>query len=399
MVLSEFEPFSSSGINRLSFFKNFLEQQGHFVAVLTTLTSAQGIKKNKTYDLENNIYRAFSLSLLQRRLLSSRRLPIYPTLALEGKYDVWIPFAINKGLKLVKELSIDIILSSFPDFNSIHVAEKIATLTSTKLMTDLRDPPYWIYDNIIPNRKNKHCKNLFTKVINNSDKIITCTQQSKESLTKYYNINQTIEVIGNGYDANIISKLGTYKARNDNFFEIVHIGSFYNEGRDIRPVVKVLEKQSNKLNLKIKLRLIGDSPDQKTIIEINKIAKSITISIEPPVPAIEALSIAKQSDLLLLLQGNRFDRQIPAKVYEYLALNRPIWAVIGINGATHQLLKDYANNVEISDYNNEFEIESSVLSMYKMKPKPLDCNVLSRQEQTKSLNKLFADFRYSSTNN
>lgn len=69
---------------------------------------------------------AFALSLLQRRLLSSRRLPIYPTLAKTGKYATWIPFAVKKGKNLVKQLDIDLVFTSFPDFASVDVAEKIA---------------------------------------------------------------------------------------------------------------------------------------------------------------------------------------------------------------------------------------------------------------------------------
>ena len=53
IVAAEFEPFSSSGINRISFFKQYLEKQGHFVAVLSTVTSAQNLPANTMIDKNN----------------------------------------------------------------------------------------------------------------------------------------------------------------------------------------------------------------------------------------------------------------------------------------------------------------------------------------------------------
>ena len=385
LIAAEFEPFNSSGINRLSFFKKYLQQQGHFVAVLATKTAAQGINAEKDYDHENNIYRAFSLSLLARRLLSSKRLPIYPKLSRTGKYDVWVPFAVAKGKKLIKELDIDLVFSSFPDFASIQVAEKIASQTSTRLITDFRDPPYWIYDKQKTDTKTRYRQEIIKKAIKASDKVIVCTEGSKDSLVSYYNITNKIEIVCNGYDIDVIESLPQIPQRTDDYFEIVHIGSFYSEGRDIKPVVSALEKHTRNQDKKIKLRLIGDLPDSSTIAKINEVAKSFIVSIEPPIAMKQALAIAKQADVLLLLQGERFNRQIPAKVYEYLALNRPILAVVGINGATHQLLKKYDTNVVISDCSSDKCLEEEIGNLYKLEGKKIDCAELSRQRQVETM--------------
>ncbi|MDX2367602.1 MAG: glycosyltransferase [Colwellia sp.] len=385
IVTSEFEPFISSGINRLSFFKRFLEQQGHFVAVLTTNASAQGVCSDKAYDVENNIHRASTLSKLARRLLSSKRLPIYPKLSRTGKYDVWLPFAVKKGKKLVHKLNIDVVFTSFPDFASLCAAQRIAKLTSTKLISDFRDPPYWIYDQASVNKNIGFCKNIVEETIHQSSQVIVCTQDSKSSLNLYYDIVSPIEIIANGYDAEVISALPEFIPRKDEYFEIVHIGSFYDEGRDIKPIVSALEKHAVNINKKIKLRLIGDVPNNHTIAIIRDIAKSITVSIEPPVKMQEALAIAKQADVLLLLQGERFDRQIPAKVYEYLALNRPIWAVVGNKGETRKLLENYSANVVFSTYSKPAEINDGASNIFNINATTEEVIALSRQSQANKL--------------
>jgi len=386
LVTAEFEPFQSSGINRLRFFKQFLENQGHYVAVLTTNTNAQGLKCDKGFDRDNNIYRAFTLSLLCRKLLSSRRFPIYQKLSRMGKYDLWSPFAVKKGKKLVGKLNIDVILSSFPDFTSIQVAEKISRLTKTKLILDFRDPPFWIYDEVTINSKIKYCQKIIEKAVHGSSQIVVCTENSAKSLAKHYNVAEKIEIISNGYDADVISALMPYTARNDDFIEVVHIGSFYDEGRDIKPIVYALEQQGTKQNKKIKLRLIGDIPDAQTIAKIKSIAAIIQVTLEPPVKMQQALAIAKQADILLLLQGERFDRQIPAKAYEYLALNRPIWAVVSYAGETHKLLTKYSSNIIFSNYSDINDIKIGAANLFTQAVRELDVSNLSRQIQTTKLN-------------
>lgn len=391
IVTSEYEPFSASGVNRIRFFKRFLEQQGHFVAILSTVTAAQGLKSNQTFDSDNNIYRAFTLSLLVRRLLSSRRLPIYPSLAKTGKYATWIPFAVNKGKNLVKKLDIDIVFTSFPDFASVDVADKIARSTGKKLITDFRDPPYWIYDDVKANKKTKVCQSIVERAVSLSHEIITCTEDSTQSLQGYYQFNTNTTVIGNGYDREIINQIQSHDPKLSNTFELVHIGSFYNEGRDIKPVVRSIEKNCKYTDKKIKLRLIGDIPDLSTQNYLKNTAKSFEVSIEPPVPMEDALTIAKNANALLLLQGSRFDRQIPTKAYEYLALNRPIWSVVGADGATKKLLDKYSDNVVYSDYNDDNHIETEFLQLLNFQVTERNCDELSRQVQIEQIRSLVGD--------
>lgn len=385
IVTSEYEPFSASGVNRIRFFKKFLEQHGHFVAVLSTNTSAQGLKSDQSLDKENNIYRAFTLSLLMRRLLSSRRFPIYPLLANTGKYASWIPFAAHKGISLVKKLNIEIVFTSFPDFASVDVAEKIARSTGKKLITDFRDPPYWIYDKVTASKKTKVCQHIVERAVSLSHDIITCTEDSTQSLKYYYHFSANTTVIGNGFDREIINQIKHRNTELNDTFELIHIGSFYDEGRDIKPIVRAIEANCQHTNKKIILRLIGDIPDLNTQNYLNNTAKSFKVSIEAPVPMLEALTIAKNADALLLLQGSRFDRQIPTKVYEYLALNRPIWSVVGAGGATKKLLDRYCDNVVYSDYNDESHIVNEFTKLLNFQATERNCDELSRQAQIEQI--------------
>jgi len=385
LVAAEYEPFQASGVNRLVFFKKFLEQSGHKVFVLSTITSAQGMQENRQFDEANNIHRALSLSLIARRILSSRRLPLYPYFSSKGKYEVWIPFAVTKGRKLIDKHNIDYVLTSFPDFASLDVAEQISRITATPLITDFRDPPFWIYDEVAQSKKLVTCQKLIKRVVEQSDSVIVCTEQSKKSLSEYYQITKPVKIIANGYDEDVLSALEQNTEKQSIKFEIVHIGSFYNEGRDVKPVIKVIEDYCANNNKSLVLRLIGDEPDSSTLSYIKNTAKSFTVSIEPPLPMAMALNIAKNANALLLLQGTRFDRQIPTKVYEYLALNVPVWAVIGAKGASRALLSEFPENVVYSDYDDLKDIGFGLNNLISYEAQLVDVSSLSRQSQAHHL--------------
>lgn len=389
IISSEFLPMQSSGINRISFMKRFLESQGHHISVLTTSSEAQGIVRNTQFDTSNNIFRAYSLSKFHRRLLSSRKLPIYPKFAYTGKYATWQFSAITKGKKLVKELGIDCIFVSFPDFASMDVATRIAKATSTRLDIDFRDPPYWFFSEPAKGACLSTCKKIVKSAMAACNNIYTSTEQSKSTLKAYYNLTKSIVVIGNGYDKTIIDNLPLRSKPNREHIEIVHIGSFYPEGRDIMPLIKELEHIAITEQKHFTLRLIGDPPSQKAIHQFAHIAETITISIEDPLPAKEALIEANNADILLLIQGPTFNKQIPAKTYEYIALNNTILAVIGLNGATQNLLEHYPENVNIADYEDRGSIRETLLRAITHQPKIIDTNNLSRQEQVKLLTGFF----------
>lgn len=386
IVTSEFSPFQSSGINRLSFFKSYLEKNGHEVFVLTTQTKSQGMERDKLFDQQNNIFRAWSLDLFIRRVLSSRKLPIYPKIAKSGKYTEWVPFAVSKGLKLVKDKKIDLVMTSFPDFSSIDAAEKIAAKANKKLITDFRDPPYWIYQQNTRSKNIKSVKAIAERVIRTSQEIITCTNESSEGLEEYYKASKNFTLIANGYDLDIINQIKVTPSTNHkDYYEIVHIGSFYDEGRDMKRIVDALRAQSQYIDKPINLRLIGDEPNKETKQYILQTHNKVNVSIEPPLPMLEALAIAKASDALLLLQGSRFDRQIPTKAYEYLALNCVVWAVVGAKGATKKLLDENAENVVYADYDEQITINNSLNTLFNKQAIILNTYNLSRQAQASKL--------------
>ena len=64
------------------------------------------------------------------------------------------------------------------------------------------------------------------------------------------------------------------------------------------------------------------------------------MTLAPPISHRQALIEQAEADALLLFQGQEYDRQIPAKLYEYLRMGRPIFALVGERGDTVAVLRD-----------------------------------------------------------
>src|SRR5699024_1857055 len=64
------------------------------------------------------------------------------------------------------------------------------------------------------------------------------------------------------------------------------------------------------------------------------------VSLLPQTTHHEALEEQARADGLLLFQGRHYNRQIPAKVYEYLRVGRPVFALVDTHGDTAALLRD-----------------------------------------------------------
>jgi hypothetical protein len=124
---------------------------------------------------------------------------------------------------------------------------------------------------------------------------------------------------------------------------LVHSGILYSEGRNPVPFFTALEnlKTAGTLSeddVTIVLRASGSEPMYTE--EIRRRGLDGMITLAPPISNREALHEQADADGLLLFQGWQFDRQIPAKVYEYLRIGRPVFALVSEDGDTAALLRD-----------------------------------------------------------
>ena len=88
--------------------------------------------------------------------------------------------------------------------------------------------------------------------------------------------------------------------------------------------------------MKIVLRACGH--ESYLIPLINKYGIGEIVHLKPPISYDEALVEMLEADGLLIMQSSNCNNQIPAKLYEYLRAQKPIFAMTDPNGDTAALL-------------------------------------------------------------
>jgi len=258
----------------------------------------------------------------------------------------WVGTAAKLGTKVAKNSEPDLIYSSGPPWSNHLVAEKIVSATGLPWVADFRDP--WVGNAFRPNRSGdtwvgrKH-RMLEEKVYKVANAVIFNTARARydaigrigDSLAK------KSVVIPNGFDPEHFEVNNTQPNENlpkrTNPIQMIHAGAFYGK-RNIDSMLAVIGdmKQAGKLSAAdFQLELIGKiRTHEKSLIEQHSIEDIVVLT--PPMSHQECLGRLGSADVLLLVQTEA-PLCIPGKLYEYVALKKPI-LTLAAEGSTADLV-------------------------------------------------------------
>jgi glycosyltransferase involved in cell wall biosynthesis len=141
--------------------------------------------------------------------------------------------------------------------------------------------------------------------------------------------------IANGCDFDDFA--GLEYVRGDRF-RLTHAGSFFGK-RDPKPFLQALADSGLE---DVTVRFVGDfRPGDREFME--RLGLADRVELIDYVPRRESLRLQRDSDALLLLipeAGGRGRGVLSGKVFEYLAAERPVLAVVPPDGAAAQLIRD-----------------------------------------------------------
>jgi hypothetical protein len=149
--------------------------------------------------------------------------------------------------------------------------------------------------------------------------------------------------------------------------DILHAGNVY-IGRDPRPLWRTLSRlraAGDHHALRSRVRLLGTVPTlhgESLQAMAEQAGVGSLTTIEPAVSEAAARDLAANAGLLLLL-AQRQPRQVPNKLFDYLAANRPILAYCDEDGETADILRRVGGHFLVTEHTtNESEIVASALA-------------------------------------
>lgn len=335
----------SSGHLRFLAFAKYLPECGWDPVVLSAAPGAYELTDPasvRSIPVGCNVYRAFALDA-KRHLAVMGKYPSF--LALPDRWASWWPGAVWMGLRLIKRYRVQAIWSTFPIMTSHCVAYTLHRLTGIPWIADFRDP-------VSSSTAGKHPMAIRSqarwerRILSHAARSVFTTPGAMQWCAERFpeaSRAGRLTVIANGYDEEAFTGLGRSPARTGRPLVLLHSGLLYPEGRSPIPFFAALARlrDAGRVSpglLKVVLRASGSEAAYAR--EIQRLGLGDMVTLAPPVGNHEALLEQAVADGLLLFQGSKFDLQIPAKVYEYLRIGQPIFALVGPNGDTATLLRE-----------------------------------------------------------
>lgn len=276
----------------------------------------------------------------------------------------WLPLALQKGIRLVKQGRFDAIYSTSGPLTAHLIAYWIKKRVGIPWVADFRDE--WFENPDLPLPTNLHRRlhyRLEGSIVQTATRIITAAPIFSRLLLKHLQDESKVETITMGFDPADYPEADAAARQTNNKFVVTFSGLFYGSFRPDRllRVVNNLIEQGQIQRESVCLRFIGANtledlrePDRYGICEFTGF-----LSHE------QALRLTGQSEvLLLLLSRERGKDVIPSKTFEYMALRKPVLALVPDDGEVAKIIRETGIGW-VADFDNFHEIEHAFLQAYR----------------------------------
>jgi glycosyltransferase involved in cell wall biosynthesis len=302
-------------------------------------------------------------------------------LLLPDENVTWNATAIPKAIAIARREGIDVVMTTSPP-GSVHlIGAAVKRATGAKWVADLRDSialhPHRATEGMGARAKQKARAGIAHLVARQADAIVTAADAITEE-TRGLNPRAEVITIANGSDFDDFAGL---EYRRTDRFRLTHTGSFFGH-RDPKPFLRALAASGLD---DVTVRFVGDfRPGDREFVDSLQLGDRV--EIVDYVPRRESLRLQRDSDALLLLipeAGGRGRGVLSGKVFEYVAAERPILAVVPTDGAAAQLIRDTGVGV-VAGPEDEDGIRDALLALHaQWQAGELDGPPLSDEWRTK----------------
>jgi glycosyltransferase involved in cell wall biosynthesis len=276
----------------------------------------------------------------------------------------WLPDAVRAGTRAVREREIDVVLSTSPP-NSVHVVgAAIARRTGVPHVADFRDSwlanPHRRYERRSVRAKRAVEERIAHRALRRVAAVSAVTPSIAEEAADLAPPGTTVRVVANGCDFDEFEGLAYQRGER---MRIVHAGSFFGQ-RSPRPFLgafAALLRSRPELQSRVQAAFLGElrPADRDWALGLGL---GDALALEGFRPHAEALAAMRAADALLLLvprAGGRGLSVVSGKVYEYLAAERPIVALVPPEGDAATLLRE-TGSAWIADPDDEHAIGEAI---------------------------------------
>jgi glycosyltransferase involved in cell wall biosynthesis len=249
----------------------------------------------------------------------------------------WNLTAIPAAIRIARQEGIDVVLTTSPPSSVHFVGAAVKRATGARWVADLRDSlvahPHRRAERRLVRIKEQGERGVATLVARYADAVVAAAEAIADE-ARTLEPRGPVVTIPNGSDFDDFAGLEHHPSPR---FRITHSGSFFGR-RDPRPFLTALADSK----LDVVARFVGDfRPADREWAE--ELGLGDRLELIPYVTRRRSLELQRDSEALLLLipeAGGRGRGVLSGKVFEYLAAERPVLAVVPPDGAAAELVRE-----------------------------------------------------------
>lgn len=251
----------------------------------------------------------------------------------------WIPGALKEGNKLLNVWLPDFILASGPPFSAFVVAHRLSERHGVPWVADYRD--LWTestYYRAAPLHRRLDRRSEGS-LLRSASFATTVSRPLAEDLRRAFRVRA--EVVMNGYDRFEVDPVDLRRPLSDARLNLAYVGgNMYSGRRTPAPLLRAAKSLAWG-STDVRFHFIGSDPELIRNIASAEGAEEL-VEVHPQVSRSECLALQARADALMLLMWNDPGEAgvYSGKLFEYIAVSRPIVLVGYPYGVAAELIRD-----------------------------------------------------------
>jgi hypothetical protein len=356
MTAFHFPPqFGSSGVQRTLRFVQDLPDSGWQPLVVTAHERAypcinDELRAEVPTDLV--LRRAFALDASRHLAVAGR---YFLRTALPDRWSSWQIDGVRQGLALVRAHQAEVVWSTFPIASAHVIAGRVAQRAGLPWVADFRDPMLAPGYTMHPATQRSWQAIEAHTVAQAAACVFTTSGSRRLYAERYPAFAHKLHVIENGYDERSFTGLVPTRRPAGAPFVLLHSGLMYPRERNPAGLFRAVRQMVDQDGLtpkQLQLRFRAAVHSAEISAAATEAGVAAFVDLQPAIPYRSALQEMLDADALLLIQGQQFNGQVPAKIYEYLRAARPIMGLIHPDGAAADALRScdrYKCSADVDD--------------------------------------------------
>lgn len=288
-------------------------------------------------------------------------------------FVMWVPFAIRRGIKIIKEDKPNAIFVTGTPFSSFLIGYFLKKKTGLPLFLDYRDP--WTNNPglIHPRWKIPLCKYIENKIVKTADLIFAATPYMAKYILQSFPSSLALKfrTFTYSFNAKYFSQLSKFAHQNP-IFTITFAGHVHGDAHPepfliaLKLLMNNIPELFEKINFNSYGTLIGLITKKEIISLIQKYELNNIVKVKEFFLSVSKIyeEIRKSHILLLPLGKSKITEVLyPGKFFDYLGAKRPI-LYLGIKGQVWETIEKTKTGVCVDPENPE-EIASAIYDLYQ----------------------------------